>query len=161
MRTTRTRTEKPAKKAHRSTRVDENLVAFCGLYCGDCPVYTRTIADRARDLRAVLRQTRFDIFARKIPTEQYQHYAECYECLGAMTKMRCRQTCRDRSSNAKCKIRKCCLNRGYEGCWECAEFEGCENLAWLKTVHEDSHVKNLRIVARHGIAGLVEGKRNW
>jgi hypothetical protein len=149
------------KKNEKSQRVDRNLVAFCGLYCGDCPAYTRAIADRARELRAVLRQTRFDTFARKIPTEQFQHYVECYECLVAMTKMRCRQICRDRSSRTKCKIRKCCLKRGYEGCWECAEFEDCENLAWLTTVHKDAHIKNMRIIAKEGIAALVEGRRSW
>ena len=155
-------TRQPARKRGRQrSAVDKNLVTFCGLYCGDCPGYTGVLADTARDLRKTLRHTRFDIFAREFPTKQFKHYAECYECLGAMMKMRCRQKCRDRGSNAKCKIRRCCLKRGYEGCWECAEFEDCENLAWLTTVHKDAHIKNLRIIAKEGIGALVEGRRSW
>jgi len=35
---------------------DENLVTYCGLYCGDCFNYTGSIADMARDLRKELRK---------------------------------------------------------------------------------------------------------
>ena len=149
------------KKNRRRSAVDKNLMGYCGLYCGDCPAHTRVVADSARDLKKVLHQTRFDSFAREIPTEQFKHYAECYQCLDAMTKMRCRATCRDRSVNAKCKVRRCCLKQGYEGCWECTEFETCEKLDWLKTVHKNAHIKNMRIIAKEGISALVEGRRSW
>jgi len=39
----------------------EDLVAYCGLYCGDCFNYKGEIADLARDLRKELRKTKFDI----------------------------------------------------------------------------------------------------
>lgn len=35
-------------------------VAFCGLYCAECPNHTGVIADFARDLRKQLRNYRFD-----------------------------------------------------------------------------------------------------
>lgn len=149
------------KKIQKRTAIDKNLVAYCGLYCGDCPAHTRVVADSARDLRKVLRQTRFDTFAREIPTEPFKHYVECYECLEAMAKMRCRKICRERSANAKCKIRRCCLKQGYEGCWECDEFEDCTKLDFLNSVHKNAHIKNLRIITKEGIAALVEERRNW
>ena len=39
---------------------DKDLVAYCGLYCGECFSYRGKVADLARDLRKELRQTRFD-----------------------------------------------------------------------------------------------------
>ncbi len=38
----------------------KELIAFCGLYCGECPNHTGKIADFARDLRKELRSVRFD-----------------------------------------------------------------------------------------------------
>ena len=42
------------------SKEDKNLIAYCGLYCGDCPIYKGKIADLARDLRKELREARFD-----------------------------------------------------------------------------------------------------
>lgn len=39
---------------------DKKLIAYCGLYCGDCVNYKGEIADLARDLRKKLRQEKFD-----------------------------------------------------------------------------------------------------
>ena len=39
---------------------NKNLIAYCGLYCGDCPIHKGNIADLARDLRKELREARFD-----------------------------------------------------------------------------------------------------
>ena len=38
---------------------NKNLVAYCGLYCGDCFLYKGEIADLARDLRKRLREAKF------------------------------------------------------------------------------------------------------
>ena len=39
---------------------DKDLIAYCGLYCGDCFAHRGKIADLARDLRKELRQAKFD-----------------------------------------------------------------------------------------------------
>jgi len=39
------------------------LIAYCGLYCGDCQGYTGRIPDLSRDLRKELRACRYDKFA--------------------------------------------------------------------------------------------------
>ena len=44
----------------------EDLVAYCGLYCGDCFGSEGKIADLARDLRKELRSAKFDKFAKFI-----------------------------------------------------------------------------------------------
>ena len=38
----------------------EHMIAYCGLYCEDCPGHKGTIADLARDLRKELRMASFD-----------------------------------------------------------------------------------------------------
>ncbi len=37
------------------SKQDENLIAYCGFYCGDCLNCKGEIADLARDLRKKLR----------------------------------------------------------------------------------------------------------
>ena len=47
---------------------DRNLIAYCGLYCGDCFSHQGKIADLARDLRKELRQSKFDKTAESLST---------------------------------------------------------------------------------------------
>lgn len=41
----------------------QDLIGYCGLYCGDCSGYTQTVANLARDLRKELRRYRYDKMA--------------------------------------------------------------------------------------------------
>jgi hypothetical protein len=43
------------------------LVAYYGLYCGDCPSHQGKVADLARNLRKELRRVKFDRMAQAIP----------------------------------------------------------------------------------------------
>jgi len=142
-----------------------DLIAYCGLYCGDCPGHQGTIADLARDLRKELRQARFDKTAAllcEIPFFRvYKDYPQCYQVLGAMVKMRCRRACRGGGSNPACKPRKCAQKKGFEGCWECDEFETCAKLKFLEANHGDAVRRNLRALKRRGTAGFLEGKHYW
>lgn len=45
---------------------DKNLIAYCGLYCGDCFAHKGKVADLARDLRKELRQAKFDKTAKSL-----------------------------------------------------------------------------------------------
>ena len=60
---------------------DENLIAYCGLYCGDCHGFSGKIPDLARDLRKELRNTRYDKFSEFISTfsfgKDFKNYQEC------------------------------------------------------------------------------------
>lgn len=141
--------------------IDRNLVAYCGLYCGDCHGYTGTIADLARDLRKELRKSRFDKVAEVIPFKEFQHYKECYEALGAMVKLRCKKACRGGGGPPFCKIRECCLKKGFEGCWECDQIDDCDKLEFLEPVHKDAHTKNLKNIKKLGVDKWMTGKRFW
>lgn len=146
---------------------DENLaaMAFCGLCCHDCHGYTGKVADLARDLRKELRATKYDKFAAAIKDQlfgkPFADYEKCYELLGLMVKFRCKKGCRNGGGPPFCKIRKCCEEKHIAGCWECGEPEECKKLDFLKPVHGDGHLKNIRAIRKKGIDRFMSGKRNW
>jgi hypothetical protein len=58
-------------------------------------------------------------------------------------------------------MRKCCQKKGIEGCWECAEFETCENPDFLKPGHGAAHLKNLRTLKKKGVDAFLAGTKYW
>ncbi len=140
---------------------NEKLIAYCGLYCGDCFGYKGKIAELAKDLRKELRQEKFEIMIKGIPFKALKNYKECYDVLGILVRLRCTNACRAGGGNPFCKIRKCCQKKGIEGCWECDEFETCEKLDFLKPNHGDAHLKNLQKIKKKGIGEFLEGKKYW
>jgi len=136
------------------------LVAYCGLYCGDCFNYKGEIADLARDLRKKLREAKFDKAAPGLSKyfKVFRDYGQCYEVLGAMVRLRCKRGCREGGGNPSCKIRICCRKRGMAGCWECAEFETCARFDFLKPIHGDATAKNLRKLRKEGIESFLSSR---
>ena len=147
------------------TDQDESLLAFCGLYCGDCHGFQQKIPDLARDLRKELRRSKYNKFAAFLSDHSYgkayKKYEDCYAVLGAMVKFRCNKGCRNGGGNPWCKIRKCCQKKELAGCWVCTEFEDCKKLAFLEPVYGDGHIKNLKKLKSVGIAKFITGKKYW
>jgi hypothetical protein len=144
---------------------NENLIAYCGLYCGDCYNHKGAIADLARDLRKELRAANFEKSAEFLSTisffKEFKHYKECYEVLGAMVRLRCNRVCRDGGGPPFCTIRKCCQKKELKGCWECEGFETCKNLDFLRPSHGVAHLKNLMKIRKKGTKDFIQGKRLW
>jgi len=144
---------------------DANLIAYCGLYCGDCHGFSGRIPDLARDLREELRKSKYDKFAKFVSGfsfgKDFKNYEECYKVLGAMVAFRCKKGCRNGGGNPFCKIRKCTQKKGFEGCWMCEAFENCKLLEFLVPVHGDAQKKNLRKIKKCGKDGFVEGETFW
>ena len=144
---------------------EEQLIGYCGLYCGDCHGFSGKIPDLARDLRKELREIKYDKFAAFISKysfgKDFKNYDECYKVLGAMVKFRCKKGCINGGGSPFCNIRKCCQTKNLEGCWECEEFETCKKLDFLIPVHGDAHIKNLRRLKRNGKSEFVKGKHEW
>ena len=144
---------------------DKNLIAYCGLYCGDCHGFTGKIPDLARDLRRELRKIHYDRFASFISSfsfgKNFKNYDECYKVLGAMVKFRCRNGCRSGGGSPYCKIRKCVQKNDLDGCWECTKFDICKELKFLENVHGDAHIKNLRNIKKNGKKEFIEGTSIW
>jgi hypothetical protein len=141
------------------------LIAYCGLYCGDCHGYTGRIPDLARDLRKELRTCRYDKFAHFVSAQGFakelEDYDTCYRVLGTMVKFRCRKGCRSGGGPPFCKIRDCCQKKECEGCWACGEFETCAKLDFLRPVHGVAHLKNLRQLKKKGVKEFLSGKTYW
>jgi len=140
-------------------------IAYCGLYCAECPNRVGIIADQARDLRKELRRYRFDKTAELLSSfsffKTFKKYPDCYEVLGAMVKLRCGKSCRNGGANPGCKIRACAQTMQLDGCWQCGEFESCDKLKFLEGNHGQAHTKNLKILKKKGVEGFLEGKKHW
>lgn len=119
----------------------------------------------ARDLRKELRNYRFDKTAELLSAipffKSYSKYPECYEVLGAMVKMRCGKSCKNGGGNPGCKIRQCSKKKGFDGCWECQEFESCKKLAYLEGNHGKAHIRNLRVIKKKGVEEFLKGNKHW
>jgi len=143
----------------------KDLVAYCGLYCGDCYRYKGRLADMARDLRKELRMEKFDVTAGKMAEnaffKAFKNYPQCYEVLGEIVKLRCKRSCRGGGGPPVCKIRVCCGEKNIEGCWKCDEFDTCKKLDFLKPYHEDAYIKNLKLLRKSGVENFINGKRYW
>ena len=140
---------------------NDNLVAYCGLYCGDCFNHKGEIANLAKELRTKLREAKFDKVSQGLSKffKEFNNYEQCYDVLGAMVKLRCGKVCHDGGGNPFCKVRICCHKKDVPGCWACAEFETCNKLDFLKTVHGDANLKNLRKLKKQGLDSFLSGTR--
>ncbi len=144
---------------------DLNLIAYCGLYCGDCHAFKGRISDLAISLRKELRRTDYEKFAKFISKysegKDLKNFNDAYNVLGAIAAFRCDKGCREGGGSNACRIRQCCIGKGYEGCWQCKEFEKCKNLDVHNMLHGDAHRKNLRTIQKKGKEEFVKGHRLW
>ncbi len=145
------------------TKNNKTLIAYCGLYCGDCFNYKGEIADLARDLRKKLRESKFDRASEGLSKyfKDFKDYDTCYRVLGSMVRLRCKKACTNGGGNPNCKIRKCCQKKEIRGCFECGEFETCTKFDFLKPIHKDANLKNLKKIKKNGQDKFISGKRDW
>jgi hypothetical protein len=159
-------------------------LAFCGLYCGDCAGHTGAVADAAEELKKVIAEYKFERTASDIFFKELTEYDKFAEMLDFISGLHCSPPCRDKAKgDTDCKIRECCIERGYFACNECAEFADCDKLAVLAgyfacnectefadcyklavlaKMHSDSCVRNLTAINEMGIEEWLEnGKRYW
>jgi len=99
---------------------DNNLVAYCGLYCPKC--YKMKVSEAALNLKKEL---------------ENKHVCGKIKCLSesfileldSLIALHCNKFCKDGGGSQDCKIRICCINKGYNGCWQCNDFESCDKLS--------------------------------
>ena len=142
-----------------------DLVAYCGIYCGDCLGYTGVIAGGAEAFARVLDRYQFGRTAAGIFPEELADYDRFREILSFMTDLRCSGRCRKAEGEAVptgCAVRVCCIERGFYACHECGEFESCDKLQKLHgQLHYDACLRNLRAMRQKGLeTWLLEGPRH-
>jgi hypothetical protein len=142
---------------------DRRLLAYCGLYCGDCAGYSGAIADAAGDLIRILERYEFRRTAKCLFAEQISDYEGFHESLAFIAELRCPKICRNRRDDeTDCEIRACCINKGLYACHECADFEVCSRLKGHEALHGDACVRNLKAIKDMGLeAWIAVGERLW
>ena len=128
---------------------DISLVGYCGLDCAECFVYKMTVSETAKSLRRELRAAKLKEAWSDIPF--LGEYAPFKKTLDGLAMLRCTKACRGGGGNPWCKIRRCCQRKGFDGCWECADFETCNKLV-------ERYVKNLKTIKKVGISNFIRAQ---
>ena len=141
----------------------KDLLAYCGLYCGDCGGFSGEIAYEAIKLKASLEKFKFQRTAQGIFPKKLKEYNKFLSTLEFLTTLKCSALCRHvDTSKSKCKIRNCCRAKGYFACYECPNFEKCEILNSQSEIFGNSYIKNFRAIKKDGLENwLNSGKRYW
>ena len=142
---------------------EENLITYCGIYCGDCLGYTGIIADAADAFLDVLDKHKFYMTAKNVFPEELGDYNSLIDMLLFMSELKCHKICRERTDEeASCIVRSCCKGKGLYACYECSDFEGCETLtSVLGELHLGACLQNLREIREMGVeAWLRDGTRH-
>lgn len=142
----------------------EELIAYCGLYCGDCFGYEGKIASLAGELDEELKAVNFkknaDFFAQMPFFKVFKNYDSFVELLGTLKELNC-AGCREGGGSPTCEIRACCNDKDIKGCWKCEEFNTCNKLDFLQNTHEEAVIKNLNILKDKGVEAFLDGERYW
>lgn len=128
------------------------LVGCCGIYCGACFAYRRSIAAKAEELKEVLEQEKF----RRIATafDWIGDYKEFSKWLRWLVKLTC-NGCQTGGGNPYCSIRRCCKSKGYLSCAECPDMP-CKKLEWITRRYKKWNLKNLKFIKSRGYDEWIE-----
>ncbi len=138
-------------------KMKKELLAYCGIYCGDCLGYTGVIADAAEDFKGVLEKYEFEKSAKAIFPDQLKDYDKIFDKIVFITGLRCPMVCRARTDdNVDCEIRKCCRSKGFFACYKCDDFKNCEKLKVMKGLHYEAMIKNLKEIKEMGFEEWIK-----
>jgi hypothetical protein len=146
---------------------NNSLVAYCGLFCGNCIIRRGQIGELSAKLLQIMETPDFQKLAHGLPKlmpDQFralERVEEGHRFLEALGHLDCQEVCKQGGGTTGCKIRECCQEKGIEGCWCCPQMESCKALDWLCPVNGDAHIRNLRILRDQGMAAFLSGDKNW
>ena len=141
-----------------------DVIAYCGAYCGECANYTKAIVNPAKELAGELRRSRCDKAAEALGKikafKAFRHYDKFCELLKLMTKLECKDVCKRGGGSSQCKIKRCAIKKGLEGCWQCDEFQRCKTLKLLEKYGDTdkTYLKNLLKIRRQGTSAFIQAK---
>jgi len=122
------------------------MTAYCGLFCSDCVRYRSKLTDSARLLLAELEERKFHHYAEvKMKFDNvFENYPVFIDVLKKIVELECKQSCRKGGgcSAFDCPILKCCIEKQYEGCWECEQLKYCNKFDFLKPFHGETPRSN-------------------
>jgi hypothetical protein len=139
---------------------DQELTAYCGLYCGDCIRYQSKASDLAKDLLSEFEERQYSAYAKIKRTQmpEFEYYESMIEVLRAVSQLKCELSCRLGGDGCRgsCHIVKCVKEKSLEGCWECAEHETCKKLDFLIPFHGNTPLSNLGKIREFGIGAWAK-----
>jgi len=117
----------------------ENLIGFCGAYCGECGMYRGRIYARiAKDFLEILKASDYADWLPNVMKLDFS-FEDLLKGLGYFSKKDagcyCQEPCKE-GGGAPCKIRPCAKERRIDICYECEDFP-CEHLSWILEKYPD------------------------
>jgi hypothetical protein len=114
-----------------------NYTAYCGLYCSDCNRSKSDLFELVAKLEqwlAVLKFEQYAAYKASTNAPQFAEYPAFLRVLNAIKELAC-VTCTNKVDSAGCQVRKCVLDKGIAGCWDCTSSASCDLLAPLLKAH--------------------------
>jgi len=136
-----------------------NEVGYCGEYCRTCYWYTDALRKPAAQLLDLV-QNHFEVAG----WINYRggNSKETIKGLEILSKCACTFNCKGGSGWSDCPVRKCCIAKGVDFCFECSEFP-CERNWSEKGEHANvftaSKIKRLQEMKAIGVEEWI--KRQW
>ncbi|RJP27151.1 MAG: DUF3795 domain-containing protein [Actinobacteria bacterium] len=139
---------------------DRDLTAYCGLYCGDCIPSNTRLFEMIEELQELAAKLRLYDYAELLSRRDAacEDYPAFERMLAALAGWRCPSPCRAGGGRPSCLVRECAREKGFDGCWECANRRGCELLDPLRGFHRGTIDENLDAIAERGIDGWADGR---
>ena len=140
--------------------MNDKLTSFCGLYCLDCIPSNKELFSLIEKLDNILDKLQFNEYA-KLKSRDHPkllQYHTFLEVLKEIRFLRCPSPCRLGGGNPECKVRLCCQNKKYIGCWECNDRYVCSLLNLLKDVHPNL-LFHLDLVRDCGLANWEQNRK--
>lgn len=91
----------------------------------------------------------------------FKQMPEFLNILDSIIKLQCKSTCKESGGCSivgrthECKALKCIKSKNYEGCWQCGEFEDCNNLKFLKGAYGYVIDENLKTIRDKGVGAVM------
>lgn len=134
---------------------DQELTAYCGLYCGDCLRFQSKVSKLATELYKELEKSHFEDYAhvKSASVPEFQHYQKITAGLKAMGNLHCATPCRLGGDGClkPCEIKTCVHKKGIAGCWQCPKMAQCRKFDFLQPFSGDGPRKNLLKIRKYGL----------
>jgi hypothetical protein len=92
--------------------------------------------------------------------DRFKEMTTFMNILDGIINVQCKATCQEKGgcsaggSTHQCNTVRCVKSKGYNGCWQCDEFENCDKLKFLKNRYGFIIEENLRTAKEKGVEAV-------
>jgi hypothetical protein len=129
---------------------EKELIAYCGIYCRLCDYYTGKIREAAGQLLSLVKKHKeLKLFAEVEKAYNFEEFVKGLKWINERLTP-CVGGCRGGGGWTECPMRKCCIERGFDFCYECPDFP-CQTIQKYPRL-----VENLRELRRIGVEEWIK-----